>query len=315
MINEENYYSIENALKFMSASQFKSFQNCEAQALAETKGVFRREYTNALAVGSYVDSFIEGTLDQFKEKHPEIFTLKGTLRSEYCQAEELCKRIAKDEMFMKYLGGEHQKIFLGKIANVDFKGKLDAYHENKCIVDLKTCKDFEPVWKNGHKISFIEAWGYDIQGAIYQELVYQNTGKKLPFFICAVTKEKNPNIAIISIPQERLDMCLEIVKANAPRYNDIKHGKVEPTKCCKCDYCRSVKKIKNIIDYRDLNPELFTDKQLQAIQEPVSVSSIISLPAIENAHTGENNASSVETKLEKKKHKKKKKSKVIVIKL
>lgn len=302
MISSKDYYSTENALKFMSASQFKSFQNCEAQALAEVQGEFRREYTSALAVGSYVDSFIEGTLEQFKNEHPEIFTLKGTLRSEYGQAEELCRRISKDEMFMKYLSGEHQKIFLGKIANVDFKGKLDAYHEGKCIVDLKTCKDFEPVWKNGHKMSFIEAWGYDIQGAIYQELVYQNTGKKLPFFICAVTKEKIPNIAIISIPQERLNECLELVKANAPQYNDIKLGKVEPTKCCKCDYCKSIKKIENIIDYRDLNPELFREKPPQ---EPVSVSSIVSLPSIENA-TLEGKKS------KKKKHKKKRK---IVIKL
>lgn len=303
MFDNKNYFSSENALKFMSASQFKSFQNCEAQALAEVQGEFRREYTSALAVGSYVDSFIEGTLEQFKNEHPEIFTLKGTLRSEYCQAEELCRRISKDEMFMKYLGGEHQKIFLGKIANVDFKGKLDAYHEGKCIVDLKTCKDFEPVWKDGHKMSFIEAWGYDIQGAIYQELVYQNTGKKLPFFICAVTKEKIPNIAIISIPQERLNECLELVKANAPQYNDIKLGKVEPTKCCKCDYCKSIKKIENIIDYRDLNPELFREKPLQASQEPVSVSSIVSLPSLKKSTDG------------KSKKKKKKKSKVIVIKL
>lgn len=300
MISSKDYYSTENALKFMSASQFKSFQNCEAQALAEVQGEFRREYTSALAIGSYVDSFIEGTLEQFKNEHPEIFTLKGTLRSEYGQAEELCRRISKDEMFMKYLGGEHQKIFLGKIANVDFKGKLDAYHEGKCIVDLKTCKDFEPVWKNGHKMSFIEAWGYDIQGAIYQELVYQNTGKKLPFFICAVTKEKIPNIAIISIPQERLNECLELVKANAPQYNDIKLGKVEPTKCCKCDYCKSIKKIENIIDYRDLNPELFREKPPQ---EPVSVSSIVSLPSLEKSTDG------------KFKKKKKKKGKVIVIKL
>ena len=133
-------------------------------------------------------------------------------------------------------------------------------------------------------------------------MVYQNTGKKLPFFICAVTKEKIPNIAIISIPQERLNECLELVKANAPQYNDIKLGKVEPTKCCKCDYCKSIKKIENIIDYRDLNPELFREKPPQ---EPVSVSSIVSLPSIENA-TLEGKKS------KKKKHKKKRK---IVIKL
>ena len=193
---------------------------------------------------------------------------------------------------------------------MEFKGKLDAYHEGKAIVDLKVIKDFEPLWKNGHKMSFIEAWGYDIQGAIYQELVYQNTGKKLPFFICAVTKEKTPNLEIISIPQERLDECLELVKINAPRYNDIKVGKIQPIRCGKCDYCKSTKKIDNIIDYRDLNPELFREKTLQ---EPVSVSSIVSLPSLENDPTGENKTI-LEGKKSKKK-KKKKKGKVIVIKL
>lgn len=302
MLDNKNYFSSENALKFMSASQFKSFQNCEAQALAEIKGEFKRDFTSALAIGSYVDRYIEGTLNQFKEEHPEILTQKGTLRADYVQADEICKRISSDEMFMKYLSGEHQKIFTGSINGVEFKGKLDAYHEGKAIVDLKVIKDFEPLWKNGHKMSFIEAWGYDIQGAIYQELVYQNTGKKLPFFICAVTKEKTPNLEIISIPQERLDECLELVKINAPRYNDIKLGKAEPTKCGKCDYCKSIKKIENIIDYRDLNPELFREKPPQ---EPVSVSSIVSLPSLENDPTGENKTILEGKKSKKKKHKKK----------
>lgn len=299
-LDNKNYFSNENALKFMSASQFKSFQNCESMALAETKGEYKRETTSALLVGSYIDAWFEGTLDKFKENHPEIFLKNGGLRADYSQAEEIIKRVSVDEKFMKYMSGEHQKIFVGEIAGVQFKGKLDAYHEGKCIVDLKTCKDFEPVWKNGRKMSFVEAWGYDIQGAIYQELVYQATGKKLPFFICAVTKEKVPNLAIISIPQERLDECLELVKINAPRYNDIKLGKIEPTKCGKCDYCKSIKKIENIIDYRDLNPELFREKPLQ---EPVSVSSIVSLPSLEKSTDG------------KSKKKKKKKGKVIVIKL
>ena len=30
MITNENYYNAENSVKFMSASQFKSFMDCEA---------------------------------------------------------------------------------------------------------------------------------------------------------------------------------------------------------------------------------------------------------------------------------------------
>ncbi|MGN0594794.1 MAG: PD-(D/E)XK nuclease-like domain-containing protein [Hominimerdicola sp.] len=295
MINNSNYFSSENSLKFMSASQFKSFQNCEAMALAEVKGEFKRESEKALLIGSYVDAWFEGTLDKFKGTHPEIFTQKGTLRAEYVQADEIIKRVTADELFMKYMSGEKQAVVTGNIAGIEFKGKLDSYHAGKCIVDLKVIKDFEPIWKNGRKMSFIEAWGYDIQGAIYQELVYQSTGVKLPFFICAVTKEKVPNLAIISIPQERLDECLESVKFHAPHYQQIKTGEAEPVKCGKCDYCKSVKVIDSPIDYRDLNPELFRE-------QPVSVSSIVQLP--------ENISDDVipETK-GKKKHKKKHKNK------
>ena len=159
-------------------------------------------------------------------------------------------------------------------------------------------------------MSFVEAYGYDIQLAIYQELVYQSTGERLPAYICAVTKEKVPNIEIIGIDQIRLDECLEIVKANAMHYNDIKLGKAEPTKCNKCDYCKSIKKIEHPINYLELNPEI---NRTEPQNNPVSVSSIVSLPSLENAHTGENNAVSLDDKSKKKK--KKKKGKVIVIKL
>lgn len=304
MLSGNNYYSRENALKFMSASQFKSFIECEAKALAEIKGEFKRETTSAMLIGSYVDAWFEGTLEQFKETHTEIFTQKGTLRAEFSQANELIARVQKDEKFMAYMGGEKQKIFTGNIAGVDFKGKLDSYIKGKCIVDLKTCKDFEPVWKNHKKMSFVEAYGYDIQLAIYQELVRQSTGERLPVYICAVTKEKVPNIEVVGIDQVRLDECLELVKTNAPHYQDVKLGKAEPTRCNKCDYCKSTKKIEHPISYLELNPDINRVPQ-NAPQEPVSVSSIVSLPSLENA--------TLEGKKSKKK--KKKKGKVIVIKL
>ena len=47
-LDNKNYFSSENALKFMSASQLKSFQNCESMALAEIKGEFKRETTTAM---------------------------------------------------------------------------------------------------------------------------------------------------------------------------------------------------------------------------------------------------------------------------
>lgn len=305
MIDGGNYYSRENAVKFMSASQFKAFSECEARTMAEISGEFQRESTTAMLVGSYVDAWFEGTLDGFRENHPEIFLKNGGLKADFAQAEAIVKRVSADPEFMKYMSGEKQKIFTGTIADVLFKGRLDSYHADRCIVDLKVMRDFEPVWKNGRKQHFIEAWGYDIQGAVYQELVFQETGGKLPFVICAVTKEKVPDIAIFSIPQERLDYCLELVKSKAGYFNEIKHGLAKPQRCGKCDFCKATKKLDGAVDYRD-----FTESPVACENAPVSVSnldSIVTLPDIDKAVTELTECQNRHNK----KHKKKKRKIII----
>jgi len=248
MITSENYFSPENNMKYMSASQFKAFMNCEAGALAEIKGEFEREKTTSLLVGSYVDAHYEKTLDLFKAQNPEIFTQKGALKAEYKQAEYIIERLERDELFQKYMSGEKQVIKTGEIESIPFKIKIDSYHPGKVIVDLKVMRDFEQMWKDGLKLSFVEVWGYDIQGAIYQAI----EGNNLPFFITAATKEKEPDLAIISIPQDRLDYCLNQVKENVKRFDDIKKGLIEPTRCEHCDYCKSTKVLTEIIDYTSL---------------------------------------------------------------
>lgn len=307
MINNENYYSTENAVKFMSVSQFKAFSECEARTMAEISGDFLRESTTAMLIGSYVDAWFEGTLDSFRENHPEIFLKNGGLKADFVQAETIIKRISEDDEFMKYMSGEKQKIFTGNIADVQFKGKLDSYHAGKCIVDLKVMRDFEPVWKNGRKLHFIEAWGYDIQGAVYQELVYQATGERLPFVICAVTKEKVQDLAILSIPQERLDFCLELVKNNAPHFDEIKNGKIQPVRCEKCDFCKATKKLDGAVDYHDTMTWLNTHENA-----PVSVSEIASTTILSDIEKAV-----AEPVKHKNKHKKKskKKTKKIIIKI
>ena len=215
MLNNENYFSTENQLKYMGVSQFKAFEKCQASALAEVKGDFVREKTTALLVGSYVDAHFEGSLDLFMAKNPEIFTKKGELKSEYKKANEIINRIEEDELFMEFMSGEKQVIMTGEIEGVPVKIKIDSYHPGKMIVDLKCMKDFEPIYvKEKGRMNWIEAWGYDLQGAVYQEIVRQNTGLTLPFFIAGATKEKVTDIAVVEVPQSYLDVELERFKKN-----------------------------------------------------------------------------------------------------
>lgn len=247
-LTSADYFSAENNLKYIGASQFKAFEKCEAAALAELKGEFAPQKTTALLVGSYVDAHFEKTLPIFQAQNPEIFKRDGSLKSDYLRAEEIINRIERDELFMKALDGDKQLIMVGEIEGVPIKIKIDSYRPGKTIVDLKVVKDFEPIYINGRgKLPFYEAWGYDIQGAIYREIIRQNTGDTLPFVLAAATKEPVPDLALISLDPCELDAALEIVKANIRRYADIKAGVAEPARCEHCDYCKHTKKLDRVM--------------------------------------------------------------------
>lgn len=237
-LTKRNYFSKKANKEFMSVSQFKSFSKCPNAALAEIKGKYEREKTTALLVGSYVDSYFEGTLANFIKKNPEIFKKDGTLKADYIQAEAIIQRILKDKLFMEYLNGEKQVIMTGEISGVPVKIKIDSLHPDK-IVDLKIMANFDKVYvdEEGYQVWF-EAWGYDLQGAVYQEIVRQNTGKKLPFYLAAATKEKVTDIDIIHLPQEMLDFALERFKHDVEAFDAMKKGIIEPDRCEKCEYCK-----------------------------------------------------------------------------
>jgi hypothetical protein len=249
-VNKYNYFSKNNNRKYCGSSQFKSFMKCSASALAELNEEHDREMTTALLVGSYVDAWFEGTLDAFKDEHPEVFKKDGTLKAEYLQAEEIIARVQKDELFMEFMSGKKQVVKTGYIEGIPFKIKIDSYHKGKMIVDLKVVKDFKPIYDEdeGCYLDFIRYWGYDIQAAIYQAV----EGNNLPFFICAVTKEKTPDLKVIQIPQTWIDNAMEIIKHNVEMIDMIKHGEIPPIRCEHCDYCKATKKLSRVVSAEEL---------------------------------------------------------------
>ncbi len=253
-LTEKNYFSQENSMKYVGSSQIKDFIKCEACALAKIKGEWKEKKSKALLIGSYIDAAIEGTLEQFKEENPEIFKVNGELKADYSHANYMIERMKKDDFFMKYLNGEKQIIMTGKIVDVPVKIKIDAYHVGKCIVDLKSVKDFEKIWNENTKVkeNFVDYWGYDLQGALYREIVRQNTGEVLPFMIAAITKEVEPDLAVLAILEEDLENKLYEIQELLPRMQMIKSGTVEPSRCGKCDYCKSTKKLNKVIYYKDI---------------------------------------------------------------
>lgn len=249
-VNKYNYFSENNNRKYCGSSQFKSFLKCPARAMAILEGKGQEEESTALLVGSYIDAWFEGTLDQFKAEHPNVFKKDGSLKAEYEKANAIIERVSKDELFMKYMGGKKQVIRTGMIEGVPFKIKIDSYHKGKALVDLKVIKDFKPIWDEefGGKVDFIHYWGYHYQAAIYQAV----EGNKLPFYICAVTKENEPDLAVIEIPQAWIDEAMATIKNNIGVIQAIKQGEIEADRCECCDYCKSTKKLTRVISADEL---------------------------------------------------------------
>ena len=249
VLNDSNYYSSEADMEYMSATQYKDFAGtsgkagCEHAAMEKLAGRWEEEAGTAVMVGSYVDRYVEGTLDSFKAGHPEMFKRDGELKAEYKQADKVIERMKKDRLFWETLGGQKQVIMTGEMFGSKWKIKMDSYIPHKAIVDLKVVKAvrgkdaFTWVRDYGY-MYFVLYWGYDIQGAIYQEIVYQNTGERLPFIISAATKQEEPDLRVIRVDQAYLNAALAMVEKNMPRILRVKAGELKPDMCGACGCCR-----------------------------------------------------------------------------
>ena len=243
-LNQSNYYSKNANREYFSVSQYKSFMSCEARALAELSGEYERPMTRALLVGSFVDRYFEGTLEEFMKENPSIFTRQKKLRAEFRRANQIIETVKTDPKFMDAMSGETQRIFTFELFGVKWKAKLDSYNPGKAITDLKVVA----------KMFQLPQWRYDIQGGVYQKGVEICTSERLPFYLAVVTKEPVMDRDIWQIPQSTLDFALGQVGQNIGRFAAVKAGDEEPRYCGKCDYCKSIKKA-SVRNYNELLEE------------------------------------------------------------
>lgn len=260
VLTNENYYSQDANWRYMSVHQYLDFvghmgvQGCEKRAMATLNGEYVKEKTTPMLVGSYVDSYFEGSLEQFKKENPDIFTQKGELKAPYKQAEKMIARAEQDEKFMAYMSGDKQVIMTGYLFGCDWKIKMDSYIPGKAIVDLKTANDLHRAWRvqDYGYASVPEYWGYTIQMAVYQKIVEINTGVKLPCILAFITKEDSPELKLCYIDQMTLDHSLNEVEMNMASVLMVKNGETDPIPCGKCDHCKATEPIEEVINIADL---------------------------------------------------------------
>lgn len=230
-LTSENYYSQAANEQYFSVSQYKDFMKCEAMALAKVRGQYRQPSTRALLVGSFVDSYFEGTLEDFMAENPELFTRKNELKSEFRKANEIIGRVKSDPLFMQFMSGKKQVLMTFELLGYPWKIKMDSYSAGICITDLKVVANFKS----------LPLWRYDLQGAVYQAGVEAVTGEQLPFYLAAATKERVTDLDIFQIPQTTLNLAMNEIGFNIAHFAEVKAGSIPPQYCGHCDYCKAVK--------------------------------------------------------------------------
>lgn len=155
---------------------------------------------------------------------------------------------------MAHMSGQKQVIMIGELFGLPWKIKIDSYLDGIAIVDLKIMSSLTKLeWvRDIGYLDFVRYWGYDIQGAVYQEIVYQNTGKRLPFYIAGASKEKATNIKVIHVQDNYLREAMNMIEHNIERVRQVKSGEVLPNRCECCDHCRETEVLTGPIGIADL---------------------------------------------------------------
>ena len=289
VLTDENYYSEQANKDYMSVSQFKEFAGtlmhtaCEETAYKNFMGLLPRVMTKPLLVGSYIDTYYEGTLNDFKNNYRNSICTQTSIKkyeksqnpddlqllADFKQAETIIEKTTNDPLFASFMSGQKQVIMTATLFGIEWKIKMDSYHPGDKIVDLKIMKSMDPIWsdKNHMKSDFIRYWGYDIQGAVYQKVAEIVTGQKLPFYIACATKEDPTNIEIIQIDQEYLDDALMFVKQQLSHVLDVKNGVVAPNACGHCYWCRKAKTLSAPVHMSSIIP-VYASSDLDGMDAP-----------------------------------------------
>lgn len=249
ILTEQNYFSKEADIEYMSVSQWKLFNECEAKALATIQGQEDSTFKNAFLEGQLFEALVSGDAKLFMSKHPEIISSRGAtagqIKAEYQKVINAAEKFNDQELFRKIIEKcEKQVILTGEIEGIKVKCALDLFDtKTNSIYDIKCMKDYKEQWIKEDKAyaPWYYVYGYVLQLAVYREIVRQNFGNPLELGLISATKEEVPDIAAVTFSSELLDLELEKFKNKIKRFDDIKKGKIEPIKCNCCDYCKKIK--------------------------------------------------------------------------
>ena len=281
-LTKENYFSPEAEAIYMGSSSFKAWDNqhkgfeifgnfveggCEAREVAVLAGEYEKPDKKAFLIGSYVDAWFEGpeSFQEFcNENHDKIYKKRGGgVYADFERADKMIEVLRNSELIQDMRNCDRQVILTGEIAGQKIKVAYDLIdHNRKYFADLKTTDKIDATkYVNGKWVTFIDAFDYELQLAIYSEVLFQNYGEYYDMYIIVVDKKLNPDHEVIymgnqSHEESFVHMKLEEIDCKMPHIQDVRAGKVEPVGCGKCAYCMSNKKLDKPVSYADFKERL-----------------------------------------------------------
>ena len=280
VLTDDNYYSREADIHYMSCSQYQSFLKCEAATIAKLRGEWEpKNQSDALFQGQYFHSALESeeAFERFcNENFDKIFKTKTTkargteIIGKYAPFETLDKMldVARTDpvisMALKWQG-KNEYPMTGVIGGIPWRIKVDKYAIGRKIIDWKTSSNLRELYYNPEtktRQSFIEEFGYMMRAAVYGEIERQTVGADTfpTFLIFAISKQDPPDRGAYCLNDDaRWALELETIKATLPRIQRLKEGAENPKRCGYCEYCRKTKEIRRIKSYTDLLPQFWND--------------------------------------------------------
>lgn len=250
-LTQENYYSKEADLEYMSVSQFKLFEECEAKALAIINRDIESTKKDAFLEGQLFEALVAGDAKLFMSKYPELISTRGAtageLKAEFKKVLKAAEKFNNQKFFRDIIDKcDKQVILTGEIKGIKIKCALDLFdRKTNSIYDIKCMANFNEQWDKKEKvyIPWYYVYNYVLQLAVYREIVRQNFGEPKEIGLLAATKEDIPDVQAKSFDFKLLDLELEYFKNKIEHYNEIKLGNRVPYSCNCCDYCKSTKEI------------------------------------------------------------------------
>lgn len=270
-LTKENYYSSETDGAYMSATWFKKFNSCEAEALAELTGSYAPDQNKTpLLVGNFVHSYFESDeahQDFINQNKWELYgkkkaskadiekgnvndnnqALTNNLLSDYKKAESMIDRLKEFKQFDFFYnrdGCEKESIITGDLFGVPWKGKIDSLNVEKgYFCDLKTTAEIHKNFYNPDKHDYTKLWfdeyNYGLQMAAYKKMLQQKYHKPFECYIFAVDKTSSPAIEAMYVDMERIEKGWKEIEEYQPRLMNILNGNEDPVRCEHCDYCKA----------------------------------------------------------------------------